>query len=73
MHLLWLFVPCPQSPTRLCLDLSEVQKGLEMDQKFIELAKVELGEDESKREESLTKFRDWLETQPHLEGVRKGR
>ena len=43
-----------------------------MDQKFIDMAKAELGEDDLKRTQALQHFRDWLAKHPFLSGVRQG-
>lgn len=43
-----------------------------MDKKFIEKARDELREDDSRRAQSLVQFRDWLSKHPFLQGVRQG-
>jgi len=43
-----------------------------MDQKFIDLAKNELGEDDSKRNQSLAHMKEWLSKHPFLQNVRQG-
>lgn len=43
-----------------------------MDKKFIEKAKNELREDEIRKVQSLTQFREWLTKHPFLSGVRQG-
>jgi hypothetical protein len=40
-----------------------------MDKKFIDMAKAELGEDETKRTQSLQLFREWLAKHPFLKGA----
>lgn len=44
-----------------------------MDKKFVEKALIELGEDESKRVQSLVQFREWLAKHPFLSSVRQGK
>lgn len=43
-----------------------------MDKKFIEKARIELREEEFRKVQSLTQFRDWLSKHPFLSGVRQG-
>lgn len=43
-----------------------------MDQKFIDMAKTDLGEDETKRTQALAHFREWLSKHPFLSHVRQG-
>lgn len=43
-----------------------------MDQKFIDKAKIELREDEYRKSQSLSQFREWLCKHPFLSGVRQG-
>lgn len=44
-----------------------------MDQKFVEMAKVELGETEVRKSQSLALFRDWLSKHSFLKNVRQGK
>jgi hypothetical protein len=43
-----------------------------MDQKFMKIAKDELGEDDRKRQQSLKHFREWLGKHQFLKGARQG-
>ena len=43
-----------------------------MDQKFIEKAKVELGEDELKKSQALEQFRDYIAKHPFCSDVPTG-
>lgn len=44
-----------------------------MEKKFIEKARIELREDESRKYQSLAQFRDWLSKHPFLSSVRQGK
>lgn len=44
-----------------------------MDQKFIEKAKAELGENYLKKSQSLEQFREWLSKHPFLNNARQGK
>jgi hypothetical protein len=43
-----------------------------MDKKFIEKARIELREDEFRKNQSLEQFRDWISKHPFLSCVRQG-
>lgn len=43
-----------------------------MDQKFIDIARNELREDEFRKQQSLVQFRDWISKHPFLNQVRQG-
>jgi len=43
-----------------------------MDDKFIKIAELELGETEVKRKQSLDHFRSWLSKHPFLKDIRQG-
>lgn len=44
-----------------------------MDQKFIDIAKNELREDDLRKSQSLAQFRDWISKHSFLQNVRQGR
>lgn len=44
-----------------------------MDQKFIDIAKNELREDDLRKSQSLAQFRDWISKHPFLSEVRQGK
>jgi hypothetical protein len=43
-----------------------------MDQKFIDMAKADFGEDDAKRTQALAHFREWLSKHPFLSQARQG-
>lgn len=43
-----------------------------MDPKFIEMAKNELREDDSRRAQALVQFNEWLDKHPFITKVRRG-
>lgn len=43
-----------------------------MDQLFVDKARIELGETEARRVQSLAQFREWLAKHPFLSCVRQG-
>lgn len=43
-----------------------------MDKTFIDKAKIELGEDETKRVQCIAQLRDWISKTPFLKDVRQG-
>jgi hypothetical protein len=43
-----------------------------MEKKFVDKARTELREDELRKNQSLSQFRDWLKRHPFLNGVRQG-
>jgi hypothetical protein len=43
-----------------------------MEKKFVDKARIELREDELRKNQSLAIFRDWLSKHPFLSGVRQG-
>lgn len=44
-----------------------------MDQKYIDIAKNELREDDLRKSQSLAQFRDWISKHPFLSEVRQGK
>jgi hypothetical protein len=48
-------------------------KHRQMDSKLVEKALLELREDDSRREQSLAQFREWLAKHPFLSQVRQGK
>lgn len=41
--------------------------------KFVEKAKLELREDEKRKEQALEHFREWIQKHPYIKNVRQGK
>lgn len=67
-------IDCQQLKLKREKKSSEVIKiSLKMDQKYIDIARNELREDDLRKSQSLVQFRDWLSKHPFLSEVRQGK
>jgi hypothetical protein len=57
--------------SKVSCDFSAIHR--QMDSKLVEKALLELREDDSRRDQSLQQFREWLAKHPFLSQVRQGK
>jgi len=44
-----------------------------LSEKYLEMAKLDLREDEARKQQALQQFRDWLKKHPFIRSVRQGK